>query len=161
MKCSLVVVIINDYKTQILHNLLHNAHFTLMQSVVNNNDYESIINTWASYSQLLTTYTQSSKGCFSATVWGLVCAHNGALQFSASQPLCQVSRHHSNIMLNKQHGSPDRGFISRSPPSLTCVRKRQQEVKSYNSRGECWSGALDSFNNISQHQPVRKHSYSP
>lgn len=35
----------------------------------------------------------------------------GALQFSAPQPLCHVSHHHSNIILNKQEGNSEKCFM--------------------------------------------------
>lgn len=55
----------------------------------------------------------------------------GALQFSASQPSSQASRYHSNIMLNKQKGSSERGFyFHESPTADFCLHKmvRMEEL---------------------------------
>lgn len=40
-------------------------------------------------------------------------------------PLCQVSRHHGNYMLNKQHGGPEKGGLYFQEPSSChlCVQK--------------------------------------
>lgn len=72
---------------------------------------------------------------------GLLFSHSlgvGALQFSAPQPLCHISHHHSNIILNKQEGNSEKCFMFFLGESF----KRHQGVKYWNSQGECWSKAL-------------------
>lgn len=53
--------------------------------------------------------------------WCVCCR---ALQFSASQAFSQVGRYHSNIMLNKQEGSSERGFYFHECPIADfCLHK--------------------------------------